>query len=122
MQLLEIEDLRRELSERAEELEKVEAEKKRMANEQTDMAREVAALEADLRRVRKDAEAFGRDLKALHAQKDRLEVERKQERAKVERSQKQMLTQVRLLKEEAKEYKEKARMIQEQWKDHACVE
>ena len=46
--MLEIEDLRRALSDQASELERVEAEKARMAAEKGDVARSVAALEADL--------------------------------------------------------------------------
>ena len=77
MHLLEIEDLRRQLSSQADALHRVEAEKARAALEKGDMARTVATLEADLRRVQRDAEVFGRDLRQLRAQKDRLEAERK---------------------------------------------
>ncbi|KAI0675751.1 hypothetical protein C8Q78DRAFT_964116 [Trametes maxima] len=121
LRVLEIEDLRRALSNQASELERVEAEKARMAAEKGDVVRTVTALEADLRRVRKDAEAFGRDLKALRAQKDKMEAERKEERAKAERAQKQAQTQIRILKEELDGHKEKARDVREQLKGHVCA-
>ena len=121
MQLLEIEDLRRALSDQADQLHRVEEEKNRAASEKGDMARTVASLEADLRRVKRDAEAFGRDLRQLRAQKDRLEAERRDEAAKAERAQKQAQTQIRLLKDEAKEHREKARSVQEEWKRHVCT-
>ncbi|KAI0366979.1 hypothetical protein BV20DRAFT_951123 [Pilatotrama ljubarskyi] len=121
LRVLEIEDLRRALSDKASELERMEAEKARMAAEKGDVARTVAALEADLRRVRRDAEAFGRDLKALRAQKDKMETERKEERARAERAQKQAQAQIRVLKEELDGQKEKARELREQWKAHTCA-
>lgn len=121
LKLLEIEDLRRALADRADDLERAEAEKNRIAHEKTDMTRNVTSLEADLRRVKHDAEAFGRDLKALRAQKDKLESEQKEERSKAERAQKQNQTEIRLLKDEAKEQKEKALALQRRWKDHVCA-
>lgn len=83
--------------------------------------RTIAALEADLRRVKRDAEAFGRDLRQLRAQKDKLEAERKDESAKAERAQKQAQTQIRLLKDEAQEQREKTKAVQVQWQSHVCA-
>ncbi|KAH9951077.1 hypothetical protein B0H21DRAFT_855438 [Amylocystis lapponica] len=121
LQLLEIEDLRRALSDRADELHRAELEKNRIAAEKNDVAGSVAALEADLQRVRRDAEAFGRDLKLLRAQKDRLEEERKNEKAKTERAHKQSQTQIRLLKEELESQRENAKTVVEQWQGHVCA-
>lgn len=121
LQVLEIEDLRRALSQRDDELQRVEEEKKQMASEKDDVARTVAALEADLRRVKRDAEAFGRDLKSLRAQKDKLEAERKEAIGKAERAQKQAQSQIRLLKEELMSQKEKARAGEERWRSHVCA-
>lgn len=121
VKVLEIEDLRRALSDRAEELERVEAEKAKVVSEKSDLNRDVAGLEADLRRVKREAEAFGRDLKALRAQKDRLENERREERSKAERAQKQSQTEIRLLRDEAREHKEKVLVLQNQWSGHACA-
>lgn len=83
--------------------------------------RTIAALEADLRRVKRDAEAFGRDLRQLRAQKDKLEAERKDESSKAERAQKQAQTQIRLLKDEAQEQREKTKAVQVQWQSHVCA-
>lgn len=120
LHLLEIEDLRRAMAAQADELHRVEAETQRAASERGDMARTVAALEADLRRVRRDAEAFGRDLRELRAQKDKLEAERRDATAKADRAQKQAQTQIRVLKEEAQEQRERARVALEEWKRHVC--
>ncbi|KAF7798727.1 hypothetical protein EIP86_009952 [Pleurotus ostreatoroseus] len=121
MKLLEIEDLRRALSAREDDLERVEAEKRRIASERGDVDRDVAALEADLRRVKREAEAFGRDLKALRAQKERLEADRKDERTKAERAQKQSQTQIRLLKDEAREQKDMVLVLQKRLSEHVCA-
>lgn len=67
--------------------------------------------------MRRDAEAFGRDLRALRAQKDRVEEERKDERARAERTQKQSAAQIRVLREELDGQKEKVR----QWVGHVCA-
>ena len=121
MKLLEIEDLRRALAAREDDLERVEAEKRRIASERGDVDRDVAALEADLRRVKREAEAFGRDLKALRAQKERLETDRKDERTKAERAQKQSQTQIRLLKDEAREQKDMVLVLQKRLSEHVCA-
>ena len=74
-----------------------------------------------MRRVKREAEAFGRDLKALRAQKDKLESERREERSKAERAQKQSQTEIRLLRDEAREHKEKVLVLQRQWSGHVCA-
>ncbi|GJE98540.1 PACT-coil-coil domain-containing protein [Phanerochaete sordida] len=119
--MLEIEDLRRALSVQADELHRVERETQRAASERGDMARTVSSLEADLRRVRRDAEAFGRDLRELRAQKDKLEGERRDVTAKADRAQKQAQTQIRLLKEEVHDHRERARSVLDEWKRHVCT-
>lgn len=91
-----------------------------MASEKDDVARTVAALEADLRRVKRDAEAFGRDLKLLRNQKDKLESDKKEEISKAERAQKQAQAQIRLLKEEILNQKEKVRAGEDKWRTHVC--
>ena len=80
----------------------------------------IAALEADLRRVKRDAEVFGRDLRQLRSQKEQLEAERKEEAAKAARAQKQSQTQIRLLKDEAKEEREKNRVLQDELRSYVC--
>ena len=121
LQLLEIEDLRKLLSQQADVLQLAEEQKERVTSEKTDMSRTVATLESDLRRVKRDAEAFGRDLKQLRSQKERLEETKKEEAAKAERAQKQAQTQIRLLKEEAKEEREKTKTLQDLWSRHVCA-
>lgn len=91
-----------------------------MDSEKDDVARTVAALEADLRRVKRDAEAFGRDLKLLRNQKDKLESDKKEEISKAERAQKQAQAQIRLLKEEILNQKEKVRAGEDKWRTHVC--
>src|SRR5579872_6411166 len=75
----EIDDLRRALTDREDELERAEASKIRVAQEKSGFAQTVRELEADLTRVRKDAERFGSDLKALRRERDKLEEKKKAE-------------------------------------------
>ncbi|KAG5644884.1 hypothetical protein DXG03_007525 [Asterophora parasitica] len=118
---LEIDDLRRALSDQAEELHRTEQEKQRIASEKNDVARTVAVLEADLWRVKKDAEAFGRDLKLLRAEKEKQEERHKEELSRLERTKKQSQTQVRLLNEQLEKQREKTGRAREELKDHVCA-
>ncbi|KAL1693565.1 hypothetical protein GGG16DRAFT_88498 [Schizophyllum commune] len=105
LHLLEIEDLRRALSDQADELHRAEAERHRIEAERSDVAKTVGVLEADLKRVRRDAEAFGRDLQALRGEKEKLEAKRRED----ERARKQAQAQIRLLTEQVERHKESAR-------------
>jgi len=118
---LEIEDLRRALDDRAQDLQRAEKEKEKVVNEKSDVARTVAALEADLRRVRRDAEAFGRDLKLLRGEKEKLEITNKDEIAKAERARKQAQTQIRLLTEQLEAQKDKTTQALGELKSHVCA-
>jgi len=115
--LAEIDDLRRALSNQADELQRSEEEKNRMAVEKTDVARTVAFLEADLKRVKRDAEAFGRDLKALRSEKEKLQERHRDELAKAERAKKQAQTQIRLLNEKLDSQHASLKTA----KDHECA-
>ncbi|KAL0576236.1 hypothetical protein V5O48_005746 [Marasmius crinis-equi] len=112
----EIDELRKALSDRAEELHLVEAQKERLTAE-TQM---VAALESDLRRVKRDAEAFGRDLKLLRAEKEKLEVKHNDESAKAERVKKQLQTQLKLVNEQLDEQRNKTLHARNELKNHVC--
>jgi myosin protein heavy chain len=120
----EIEDLRRVLTDRENELEQAEASKIRVAREKSGFAQTVRELEADLSRVRKDAERFGNDLKALRRERDKLEDRKKveEERArKAERGRDQLMTELRLVKEELEDEKGRSRKASESWKYHVCA-
>ncbi|KAF9269220.1 hypothetical protein L218DRAFT_1072847 [Marasmius fiardii PR-910] len=117
----EIDELRKALSDRAEELHRAETEKERLAAEGNGVAQTVVALESDLRRVKKDAEAFGRDLKLLRAEKEKLEIKHKGETSKAERVQKQLQTQLKLLGEQLDEQKNKAVQARSELDNHICV-
>lgn len=119
--LSEIDDLRRALSDQADQLHRVESEKEKIAAERSDVARTVSALQADLRRVKADAEAFGRDLKLLRAERERIEVKHKDEVAKAERSKKQAQTQLRLLGEQLDGQRVKTLQAREDLKNHVCT-
>ncbi|KAH7915256.1 hypothetical protein BJ138DRAFT_1055109 [Hygrophoropsis aurantiaca] len=121
LQLVEIEDLRRALSNHADELHHTEEEKNRIAAEKSDVARTVAALEADLKRVRRDAEAFGMDLKALRREKEKLQNSHKEEKAKTERAKKQAQTQIRLLNEQLDNEHAKLKKTRDEMKGHICA-
>lgn len=118
---LEIDDLRRNLDQRGNELQRVEKERQKIATEKSDVARMVASLEADLRRVRRDAEEFGHDLKHLRMEKERLEAKNKEDMSKAERAKKQAQTQIRLLNEQLDAQKEKATLALEQMTNHVCA-
>jgi chromosome segregation ATPase len=117
---MEVDDLRRALSHQADELQRAEEEKNRIASQKSDVARTVALLESDLKRVRRDAEAFGRDLKNLRAEKERWEAKQKDEAVKAERARKQSQTQIRLLNEQLEGQREKARRAKEDLRNHVC--
>ena len=120
----EIEDLRRALTDRENELERAEVSKVRVTQERSEFARTVRELEGDLLRVRKDAERFGSDLRALRREKDKLEEKKKgeEERArKAERGQNQLKTELKLLKEELEGERGRNRKALEGWKSHVCA-
>ena len=120
----EIEDLRHALTDRENELDRVEASKIRVAQEKSGFAQTVRELEADLSRVRKDADRFGNDLKALRKERDKLEERKKaeEERArKAERGQNQLTTELKLLKEELEDEKGRGGKVLEEWKSHVCA-
>ena len=120
----EIEDLRRALTDRENELERAEASKIRVTQEKSEFARNVRELEADLLRVRKDAERFGNDLKALRKERDRLEEKKRveEERArKAEGGQNLLKIKLRLLEEELEGEKGRNREALEGWKSHICA-
>lgn len=122
--LMEIEDLRKALTERESELERVESEKARASVEKNDFLKTVKALEADLLRVRKDAERFGSDLKSLRGEKERLEEKRLAERdraEKAERAEKQLRARMRILNDELDLEKERYRGVRAEWKAHICA-
>ncbi|KAF9006188.1 hypothetical protein BDQ17DRAFT_1389747 [Cyathus striatus] len=121
LRLLELEDLRRALGDRADELERVEAEKNRISAEKKDVSKMIVGLEADLQRVRKDAEAFGRDLKLLRAEKEKLEIKHQEEMAKADRSKKQSQAQIRVLNEQLESQKQKTAKVKEEVESHVCV-
>ncbi|KAF8630539.1 hypothetical protein AX15_002860 [Amanita polypyramis BW_CC] len=118
---LEIEDLRRALSEQVDELHRAEKEKHRIAGEKEGVAQTVASLETDLHRVKKDAEVFGRDLRRLRTEKDNMEESHKHELAQLERSKKQAQTQIRLLTEQLESHKDAALRAQEDLRRHSCA-
>ncbi|KAJ7491999.1 hypothetical protein FB451DRAFT_1360785 [Mycena latifolia] len=121
LQLAEIDDLRHALDDQADQLQRAEAERNRIAAEKSDVARTVAALEADLRRVRRDAEAFGRDLKLLRSEKERIEAKQMEDATWAERTRKQSQTQIRVLTEQLEGQRAKTLRAKEDLKSHVCV-
>ncbi|KAG6841233.1 hypothetical protein C0991_000517 [Blastosporella zonata] len=121
LHLLEIGDLRRALSDKSDELQRVEQEKQRVSAEKSDVARTVATLEADLRRVKKDAEAFGHDLKLLRAEKEKQEDKHREEVTQLERAKKQTQTQIRLLNEQLDNQRLKTGRAREELQNHVCT-
>ncbi|EIN03865.1 hypothetical protein PUNSTDRAFT_77359 [Punctularia strigosozonata HHB-11173 SS5] len=119
--LHEIEELRRLLSQQADELHRAQQEQDRIAVEKNDVARTVANLEADLRRVKRDAESLGRDLKILRAEKDKGEAQQVEEVTKARRALKQTQSELRIVTEQLERYKEKATAAQDRLRSHVCA-
>jgi len=121
LRLVEIDDLRRALSNQADELQRSEEERNRIASQKSDVARTVALLESDLKRVRRDAETFGRDLQHLRAEKERWDAKQTDEALKAERARKQSQAQIRLLNEQLDGQREKAKQAKEDLRNHVCA-
>ncbi|KIY70545.1 hypothetical protein CYLTODRAFT_391816 [Cylindrobasidium torrendii FP15055 ss-10] len=118
--ITEIDELKRALSDKADQLYRAEAEKRRVSNERSEVSRTVATLEADLRRVKKDAEAFGNDLKTLRSEKEKAESKQREESTKAQRIKKQAESQMRLLNEQVEQYKVDAAQWRSQVESHVC--
>ncbi|KAF7308394.1 PACT-coil-coil domain-containing protein [Mycena chlorophos] len=121
VQRTEIEDLRRALDGQADQLQRAEVEKDRLAAEKSDVARTVASMQAEMARVRREAEALGRDLKHLRSEKERLESKHGEENQKAERARKQSQAQVRVLTEQLESLRERAARAKEELRDHVCA-
>jgi chromosome segregation ATPase len=121
MHRLEIDDLRKALDARANDLQRVEEEKEKVSSEKDIVALTVASLEKDLKRVKRDAEAFGKDLQVLKMEKEELEVKSTNEIAKAERTKKQAQAQIRVLTEQLNAEKERLRKVEEQFKTRCSV-
>ncbi|KAF8645080.1 hypothetical protein AX16_008138 [Volvariella volvacea WC 439] len=120
MHQAEVDELRRALSDKEEELYRAESEKERMAAEKSDATKTVATLERDLRRVRVDAEVFGKDLRLLRAEREREDTKHREDMQQLERSKRQIQTQLRLANEQLEAQKEKNMRIREELKSHVC--
>jgi chromosome segregation ATPase len=121
LQLAEIEDLRRALATKTDELENARA---RHDGAQDDVARTVAALEADLKRVRREAETFGRDLGRLRAERDRLqELGRKGEEdaRRAKDGEKKARDEVDDLIRRVGKHKDEARRVRQELDGHVCA-
>jgi chromosome segregation ATPase len=116
--LREIEELRCALSNQADELQRTEEEKARIAAEKTGVTQAVEVLEADLKRVKRDAEVFGRELKLLRAEKERLEIVRKEESSSAERTRKQAQAQIKLLSEQLEDQRDRLRTAEQELQRH----
>lgn len=109
------------MSNQADELQRSEEERNRIASQKSDVARTVGLLESDLKRVRRDAEVFGRDLQHLRAEKERWDAKQKDEALKADRARKQSQAQIRLLNEQLDGQREKARRAKEDLRNHVCA-
>jgi chromosome segregation ATPase len=113
-----MEDLRRQLSSQADELEKARVDRERNDNVIT---RTVAALEADLTRVRKEAEVFGRDLQKLRREKDRTEDELRTAKVEAEEGERRAKNELDIVSQKLVRYKEDARKLRQDIQDHVCA-
>ncbi|KAF8586444.1 hypothetical protein K439DRAFT_1631700 [Ramaria rubella] len=116
----EIEELRRELSQQARALEKIESEKDQAQMDRNLIVRTVTSLESDLKRIRGDAEVLGQDLKELKLERDRSETRHRDELGKADRAQKQVCAQLRLANEQLEAQRDKTRKAIAEFEGHVC--
>lgn len=105
LQLAEIDELRRALSDQADELQNATV---RRAQD-SDVAQAVAELEKDLARVRREAVAFGQDLRKLKEEKEDVEEKEKVQRAEVRRA-----------RDEVRKQREEVGKLKKKWEGHVC--
>lgn len=117
MQIAEIDDLKRELAWRNEELEF----ERRRGGKDNDPSPMVEALEKEIRRIRTNAEAFGRDLGLLRENNDDLQLRGREEASRAERVQMQLRTQVRLLDEQLEGQRRRIRHLGDELQGHICT-
>ena len=116
----EIEDLRREVSEQARELERIESERNQARADRIRIVRSVASLESDLQRVISDAEISGKDLKDLKIERDRSETGHRDEMGMADRAQRQLCSQLGLAIEQLESQREKTKKAIAEWDGHVC--
>lgn len=116
----EIEDLRRELTEKARVVEKVTMEKDQANADRSDILRTVARLQSDLKRVRRDAEVLGKDLKELRNERDKAEAKHRDELNQAEKVQKQLSAQMRVANEQLEMHRVKAKKASAELQNHVC--
>ena len=114
MQIAEIDDLKRELAWRDEEL---ELERQR-GGKDSDLAAMVEALQKEIRRIKTGAETFARDLNSLRESNEDLELQKREEAARVERAQMQLRTQVKLLNEQLDSQRGRIRQLVDELEGH----
>ncbi|KIM34091.1 hypothetical protein M408DRAFT_325604 [Serendipita vermifera MAFF 305830] len=117
MQIADINDLKRELAWRDEEL----ARERRKGDNSGDLAAVVQALEKEIRRIRTDAENFARDMASLRENNEDLELRRNDDALRAERVQMQLRTQVRLLEEQLEGQRVRSRQLVEELDGHVCA-
>jgi len=117
MQIAEIDDLKRELAWRDEELEQ----ERRRRGKDNDLTATVEALDKEVRRIRSNAESFAHDMNTLRENNSDLELQRREEAAKAERIQMQLRTQVKLLDEQLEGQRGRIRQLADELRHHVCV-
>lgn len=117
LQIAEIEDLRREIAWRDEEL----ALERRRGAASSELVATVNALEKEVDRVRADAKMFARELKTLRDGREDLELLRREEASRAERVQMQLKAQVRVLDEQADKQRGRIRRLVEELETHICI-
>lgn len=99
-QAREIESLRAAFSSQAEELYQARSEKKRALSGGGDTLHAASKLESELKRIQQHADQFGRDLIHLRGEREKLLSRHQDELQQHERVNKQIHSQMRLLKEQ----------------------
>lgn len=116
MQIAEIDDLRRELAWRDEEL----ASARRRDEAGNEFVGVIDKLEKEIARLRAEGELLARELRELRVNRDELDLTRREEVSKSERVQLQLKAQVRILDEQVEEQRIKIRQLIEELEAHVC--
>ena len=117
MQISEIDDLKRELAWRDEEL----AQERRKGSKDADLAALVQALEREIRRIKGDADIFARDMHSLRESSDDMELQKREEASRADRVQMQLSTQIRLLDEQLEGQRGRIRQLADELDGHVCT-
>lgn len=117
LHVAEIEDLKREIAWRDEELDYA----RRKGADKSDLSRVVSELESELARVKMDADTFEQDMRVLRDQNADRKLGRHEDSARAERMQMQLKAEVKILDSQVEEQRLKMKKLQDELEGHVCT-